>query len=205
MLFVLRVYGYLHIEISIYALLWNAYSPLWMITKITQASLHKKSIHKFTFLCCLVGKHAAAYVHVRVLWVTQLNHTKQIHLPEFFHRKCIIQGRFCWNFWLLVHDFMLQPSRLSNLFPNLDVLECLAKRLLGQWFRGDVPGAGENLKGCRFWICEMHKSTTRFFPGCPFLGFFRGNGNVVRCLDQYFFILGSGYAKLKVFVVIWIC
>lgn len=97
LMFVLSVDGCLHIEVLIDALLWNAYSPFWMITKIIQVSLHKNSIHKFTFLCCLVGKHAAAYVHVRVLWVTQLNHTKQIHLPDFFHRKCIIQGRFCWN------------------------------------------------------------------------------------------------------------
>ena len=65
-----------------------------------------------------------------------------------------------------------------------------------------MPGAGENLKGCRFGICETRKSTTICFPGCQFLEFFRRNGNVVRCLDQYFFILGSGYAKLKVFVVV---
>lgn len=53
------------------------------------------------------------------------------------------------------YDFMLQPSRLSSLFPNLDVLECLTKRLLGQWFRGDVPGAGENLKDFSFWEVDM--------------------------------------------------
>lgn len=130
------------------------------------------------------------------------NATQPYQTNTFFCHKAYHSGQVLLEFRLLVHDFMLQPSWLSSLFPNLDVLECLAKRLLGQWFRGDVPGAGEDLKGCRFWICKTHKSTTRFLPGCQFLELFRRNGNVVRCLDQYF----SFWDDMRSWRLhIWIC
>ena len=152
-------------------MLWN-----WMPTHLrggpprVPRPFLKKSGHKVTFHCCLVGTHI--YFDSNTFANTMGSETRIdnkhtndnafLIFPTFF-LDLYHPGQNLVEFRLLVHESCFNHLG-SVAFSKPGRPRVLGRVFLGRWFRGDVPGASENLKGIR--IIEPIISSQKLYRYC---------------------------------------